>query len=167
MLIGIATHLVWDGFTHTNYWIARHIHFLSRGVHLPILGWNAVADLLQLFSSVAGLLILAAWCGFWYRRTPPDTQIPPSPITHRHRQVIISAGLVAATVGAGLRAWLSVGVPENPPENDYAVDQVIVTFGALVWWQLAMWGLFGLFRHKHRATSEEETYTRSRASLGQ
>jgi hypothetical protein len=167
MLIGIATHLVLDGFTHENYWISRHMKFLSTPMHLPIVGWTSLNSQLQDLLSVGGILLLAVWCYYWYRRTRPDSHIPANPFTPRHRHVIVAIGVTVATVVSVLRAWLGTDAPIiSSLKSDLGISQMVVTFGALVWWQLALWGLLGPFRHTHRVTSEEETYMESRASLG-
>jgi hypothetical protein len=166
ILIGIATHLVWDGFTHETYWIVRRVPFLLTPTKLPLLGWSPICGHLQTLSSVGGLLILGVWCFYWYKHTPPDKHIPANPFPRRHRRVIVVIGVTVATAAGILRAWLgadphfAVFIAYDP------MSQMIVTFGALIWWQLAMWGLLGPFRRAHRVTSEEETYMQSRASLG-
>jgi hypothetical protein len=165
ILTGIATHIGWDALTHRNYGIVTHFPSLMKAYHLPLLGWYAGYGILQLISSVVGLAILAVWCRRWYRLTQPDTDIPANPFTPRHRHVIVAIGIAAATAGAILRAWISIGVPATQTEADGFINQIIVTFGALVWWQLGLWGLLGPFRPSRRAASEEETYMQSRASL--
>jgi hypothetical protein len=165
MLIGIATHLIWDGATHDRYWIVRHVSWLRILYHRQGFGWWHVYAILQVVSSVIGLLILVAWCRSWFRRAQPDAHIPANPYTPRHRHVIVAIGVMTAAAIAVLRAWISIGIPANQLEIDDFASQIVVTFGALVWWQLAMWGLIGPFRRSHRAASEEETYTASRASL--
>jgi hypothetical protein len=165
MLIGIATHLLWDGFTHRHSWIVQHVSWLHRGFLISRFGWWDVCSILQFVSSIAGLLVLAIWCWRWYRRSEPDSCIPANPFTTRHRHVIVAIGMTTATAIAVLRAWLSIGIPSQRVEWDDFFSQIIVTCGALIWWQLAMWGLFGPFRRSHRAAAEEETYTESRASL--
>jgi hypothetical protein len=167
MLIGIATHVAWDAFTHRNYWVVDHLLFLQRSYRLPLIGWYSGYGILQLVSSVLGLAVIAVWCRRWYRRTQPDPHVPANPFTARHRHVIVTIGITTATAAAVLRAWLAVGPHATNTEVDSFIDQIIVTFGTLVWWQLAMWGLLGPFRHPHRAASEEETYMRSRTSIGQ
>jgi hypothetical protein len=165
MLIGIATHLIWDGATHDSYWIVQHVSWLRRSYRFPALGWNAVYSMLQVVSSVVGFLILVIWCCLWFRRAKADSHIPANPYTPQHRHVIVAIGVTAAALIAVLRAWVSIGIPAGRVEVDDFLSQLIVTFGALVWWQLAMWGLFGPFRRSHRAAAEEETYMESRASL--
>jgi hypothetical protein len=166
MLIGIATHLIWDGFTHGDTWIVRHIRWLQPNYLIPGgLGWWRVYSMLQIFSSAGGLLILAVWCLLWYQRAKPDSHIPANPFTPRHRHVIVAIGIAAAAAIAFVRAWISIGVPASQEDVDDFVSQIVVTVGALIWWQLAMWGLLGPFRRSHRAASEEETYMESRASM--
>lgn len=164
LLIGIATHLLWDGFTHANYWPGRDITTLHHGFSLAG-GWFTLFDVLQLISSVGGLLALAIWSLHWYRRTPPDPCMPPNPFTPRHRHVIVAMGITVAIAGASLRSWIGVGAPTTISLLSDFIGQYIVTFGALAWWQLAMWGLLGPFRHTHRHASEEEAYLQSRTSV--
>jgi Domain of unknown function (DUF4184) len=165
MLIGIATHLVWDASTHDQYWIVQHVGWLHQLYHLSKLGWWRGCDMLQIVSSIGGLLMLVVGCRRWYRRAVPDRGIPANPFTARHRHVIVAIGLTAAAAIALLRARVGVGSPHNRYQITDFIDQMIVTFGALVWWQLAIWGFLGPFRRSHRIASEEETYAQSRASL--
>ena len=165
MLIGIGTHLIWDGLTHDQYWIVQHVAWLHRPFRVPGLGWWHASSILQLVSSVAGLLILAIWCLRWYQRTPPDSRIPANPFTAHHRHVVVAIGLTTATAIAVLRAWFGIGMPTERETADDFFSQIVVTFGALVWWQLAMWGLLGPFRRSHGAAAEEQSYMESRASL--
>jgi hypothetical protein len=76
-------------------------------------------------------------------------------------------GVLVAAVAAFLRAWIGVGRPVNLITTDEFVAQTIVTFGALVGWQLAMWGVLGPFRHAGRRASEEKTYMEARGSMRQ
>lgn len=161
MLIGIATHLAWDGFTHEQYWGVRHVPALSLPVHVPVLGWMPWCQVLQFVSSVAGLGIVALWCLLWYRRATPDTRYASNPFTAAHRLVIALMGTAAAILGAGARAWIGVGLPTNHYELGDFINQMIVTFGALIWWQLAMWGLFGPFRHARPVRDNKAAYPQS------
>lgn len=165
LLIGIATHLLWDSCTHSQYWIASHVQLLQYPLHLPVIGWEPLSDTLQLVTSAAGLAVLALWCLFWYRRSLPDDRIPGNPFSPSQKTMIVLLGIAAATLGSVLRAYIGVGVPRNYHEKGDFLDQMVVTFGALAWWQLAMWGFIGPFRRLHGITAEEETYAQSRASL--
>ena len=65
-LIGIATHLGWDSFTHRDGWVVVHVEALQT----VVLGLRA-ADLMQLCSSVLGLVVLLWWSVQWWRHTEP------------------------------------------------------------------------------------------------
>lgn len=102
ILIGSATHILWDAFTHGFYWPARHWRFLRTNVELPIVGHMVMFKLLQYISSVAGLLFVAIWIWYWYRTTDPVQHPIAQPYTAAQRfTLIVILPLVA--VGAGLR----------------------------------------------------------------
>jgi hypothetical protein len=64
--VGIATHLVWDQFTHTSQWA-----WLKTSVSVPFLHPMTLTKILQHVSTVLGLAILFVWLLAWYRRTAP------------------------------------------------------------------------------------------------
>ena len=165
LLIGIATHLVWDGFTHPQYWIVRHWALLRRVHHYPVLGWESNSSILQAISSLGGLALLAVWCVFWHRRTAPDPAIAANPFTRDERIAVVLMGCGAAGLGSLVRAWLSVGVPHTDLQYSEFLNQFVATFGALCWWQLAMWGLFGPFRRQPMIPVERAAYAPSQTSI--
>lgn len=71
ILVGIATHLFWDSFTHTGYWLSDHLPILSRKVPLPLFGWRPWYAILQYISSAVGILVLLLWGLHWYRYATP------------------------------------------------------------------------------------------------
>src|ERR1017187_4359786 len=76
--VGIATHVLWDSFTHYSSWIGERWSFLHQTVQLPFHHHPMVYKLLQHGSTVFGILALAAWFMAWYRRTVPqqNTDVP-------------------------------------------------------------------------------------------
>lgn len=58
LAIGAATHLIWDGTTHPDGFIAQRTALLQQVVILPLLGQMAIARLMQYLSSIVGLLLL-------------------------------------------------------------------------------------------------------------
>jgi hypothetical protein len=58
-LIGSATHLAWDTFTHADGWGPHHFHALTRPVRLPVLGPMVLHRVLQHASTVVGLVAVA------------------------------------------------------------------------------------------------------------
>jgi hypothetical protein len=70
--VGIATHLIWDQFTHSYSELAMRWRLLRTVVLLPLGNSINFAHLLQHISTIGGLLVLTGWFVTWYRRTPPD-----------------------------------------------------------------------------------------------
>ncbi|MFD7024652.1 DUF4184 family protein [Promicromonospora sukumoe] len=62
LVIGIATHLVWDSFTHGDGYVVTHVPLLSA----PAFGDLSWARLLQHVSTVVGLVVIAVY--LWRRR---------------------------------------------------------------------------------------------------
>lgn len=94
-LLGIATHLVWDAFTHRDGWVVRHVDAMQSRVG-PLL----VADWLQLGCSALGLVVLAGWALRWWRTTPPRRPVPRA----RGLLPVGAALVVLAFLGAARRA---------------------------------------------------------------
>jgi Domain of unknown function (DUF4184) len=64
ILLGAATHIVWDSFTHQQSWPYEHIAFLR--VHVPLSIWRAdICNVLQVASSLAGMVVLLAMWARW------------------------------------------------------------------------------------------------------
>lgn len=59
LIVGAATHLIWDGITHADGFIARHIEWLQYPVYFYPFKGTSIARVLQYLSSMAGLVILA------------------------------------------------------------------------------------------------------------
>ncbi|MCR6482722.1 DUF4184 family protein [Amycolatopsis sp. OK19-0408] len=86
LVIGAATHVGWDAFTHENDGFA----FLR----IPLVTGLDVGRLIQLVSTVAGAAVLAWWLRNWYRTAPTK----PAPRATRHRRpVLVFLGTGALT----------------------------------------------------------------------
>jgi hypothetical protein len=165
LLIGIATHLLWDGFTHPQYWIFRHLALRNHIYRFPLIGWESTSSIVQSMSSAGGLAVLAVWCVFWYRRNAPNPAISPNPFTPEERKAVVLLAGAAAVLGSFMRAWLSLGIPTTNLAFGEFMGQVVVTFGALCWWQLAMWGIFGPFRRHQASPPMQPTFAEPQSSL--
>jgi hypothetical protein len=111
ILIGAATHILWDSFTHRDYWPALHWSFLRHRVRVPFAGPVPAYKLLQHGSTVVGLAILALWVVLWYRGTEPASGTPAPLYSASQRftiRFIVPAVAALAAVG---RAFLGVGIP--------------------------------------------------------
>jgi hypothetical protein len=95
LLLGTATHLAWDEFTHAGRWGAEHIPALAESWGpLPGYRW------LQYASSVVGLAVLLVWFVRWWRRTPA-VPTRTDPAARWVWPLLVVLGLVAGAV-AGL-----------------------------------------------------------------
>ena len=111
ILLGAATHTVWDSFTHGG----------AAGVELfPVLetrlfrvsGYTAyVFSVLQHSSSIIGTAILVTWIVRWYRRAPrhPLAASELSPHTRKRLLAAIAIVVVAVVVARGVTRF-----PDEP-----------------------------------------------------
>lgn len=94
-LVGLATHLTWDAFTHADGYVARRWAPLQGD-----LAGHLLVNWLQAASSVLGLTIVAAYLLVqWRRRPAPDVVEHVGP---RLRTGVVGACLVVAALTAGL-----------------------------------------------------------------
>lgn len=142
MLAGIATHLAWDSFTHNHNWLYSRWSFLRLHIHLPLIGSIRSYFLLQVLSSIGGILILLFWLCHWYRATPPGPQPLSRTFTPSQKTVIAIAMLTLSIAGGLLRAFLHFGIPRSRNAVAGFAGDTAVTVGALLWWQLIAWGFF-------------------------
>lgn len=63
LVVGASTHLIWDGITHPDGFIAEKVSILQYGISVPYLGSMAVARVLQYVTSIVGMgmLFRFAW----------------------------------------------------------------------------------------------------------
>jgi Domain of unknown function (DUF4184) len=135
LLLGIATHLVWDSFTHSFTWPWRHIRWLRQRVNIPLVGSVPSYAALQYASSIVGMLALAVWIWSWYRNSQPDNYA--ANVTSRFPAAVT---MFAVAGLAGLcRAALVVGVPVNRGTADLFMLTFGVTALALAFWELVLY----------------------------
>lgn len=139
ILVGAATHLVWDGFTHTTSWIYQNWTFLRRAVVLPVIGEMQMYKVLEYASSAFGLVVVAVWIWNWYRTTKPSAY-PVGQLSGGARRRAFVATLPALSiVGGGLRAYPTHGIYRGiRPLVHFTADTLVsaITFfllGLLVW----------------------------------
>jgi hypothetical protein len=141
LLLGIATHLLWDAFTHPRAWIYRHSLFLSRTVNLPALGAIPCYKVLQYVSTVVGLVVLLAWFVRWYEAAEPVGERSGRFLAPAQRHAIVALMATVAFLGGGMRALAAVGLPANASSMEEFMTEACVTSIALGWWQLVAFGL--------------------------
>lgn len=100
ILLGAATHLLWDLFTHPVPPLSDLLPWLDRPA-LTVMGRTlTVARSLQYLSSGAGALLIAMAYARALRRQPPRQQLPAS-----QRTRMLWACLGGALAVGGLAAW--------------------------------------------------------------
>jgi hypothetical protein len=65
LVLGAATHVLWDEFTHDGRWGTRHVPALAARWG-PLAGYSWAQHL----STLAGAAVLSWWLARWWRRTP-------------------------------------------------------------------------------------------------
>ncbi|MGC2245429.1 MAG: DUF4184 family protein [Terriglobales bacterium] len=148
LLVGIATHLIWDSFTHGNTWTTRKWTALGNRVHVPDIGFVPLYKLLQQVSTVVGLAILLVWLVAWYRTGKDGDEVRlrnegRTPDAWPLRKIAtLAAVTVVAAVGAVFRAVTAIGIPSNHSTLALFVGDLAVTMIALMWWQLVALGIW-------------------------
>jgi len=143
-LVGIATHLLWDSFTHMTTWPYRHFSLLQVTVHLPIGRPRQMYWIFQQGSTVIGCGVLLLWFWLWYRSTEPCNPLPEPAWTAARKLRIAAIIFTIATVGTLVRVDGGVGFSVG---FAMLLGQTVVTFMALIWWELV---LFGIYRSRFK-----------------
>jgi hypothetical protein len=149
LLLGMATHLLWDSFTHSDTWFYVHWPLLRASLNLPVLGPTPYYKVFQHGSTVVGTGIVTAWLASWYRSSVPSAQVPAEAPSPRQRFVIVAVIMSVALVGVIIRVVMGPGFRAVALHNKKTIGEAIVTAIALVWWQLVLYGL--IKRRTYRA----------------
>jgi len=94
--IGIATHLVWDWFTHPQTWILAHWSWPRQKDAVPFHPPVMMVQLLHYGSSLFGLVVTMAWFEFWYYSSVPTEEVTTRPLSAMHKVLVV--GIMAAVV---------------------------------------------------------------------
>ena len=93
VLLGIATHVIWDWFTHTHTWVYEHWAWLRETVDMPFVGPWSHSKILQHASTLAGVIALAIWFVIWYREAKPAAGTS-KPALNSASRVAIAIGML-------------------------------------------------------------------------
>lgn len=99
-LVGAATHVVWDSFTHSSGAAVQALPYLRHHVTLAAGYSPAVFTVLQHVSTLLGLVVLLAWSSAWYRRTPPADADAARGVPASEKSVVFGAVLLPAIATA-------------------------------------------------------------------
>jgi Domain of unknown function (DUF4184) len=155
ILVGAATHLLWDSFTHRTGWFFHHWALMRQPVSVPVLGSLPYYKVFQHTSTVLGLVILLVWFVLWYRRSAPSSQPIAAAPPARTRVAILTAFAIVGSIGALIRATIGSRTPSGRINfREFVIDGV-VTLVALAWWELVAYGIF--IEWTQRANSSSST----------
>ena len=136
IILGIATHLLWDSFTHYRTWPWRHFAWLRSWIDLPLTGWTPMTMILQYSSTLLGFMALAVWILLWYRDTAPVAEV--ASLARLKSRTALALGMFAIALAAGLwRAWMLLGImPMTLRHWDWFLLNFSVTAIAIAFWEL-------------------------------
>ena len=131
--LGIASHLLWDSFTHSQTWAWREFPWLQQRIYVPGLGTVPSFAVAQYGSTFAGIFALVLWTWFWYRGARPA----PQSITRLRSRFPLALTMFAIAGLVGLvRAMLVASPPITRGNLHVFVLVFAVTSLALAFWQL-------------------------------
>jgi hypothetical protein len=147
IVLGAATHILWDGFTHRGTFVTNAFPVLLG--QTPGVYWLPIYHLLHGLSSIAGLVILITWARQLHRQ-PARSLIRPYEIRERTRITALWLLLGAALLGALLH-WL-------PYTGSYYAPQLFAlavgsTSGFFVAWCCIAIGLWVRARRAGKRTA--------------
>lgn len=150
ILVGSTTHLVWDWFTHLDYWPYQHWEFLRRAMELPAVGNQSYIRLIQYGSSVFGIVVLLLWWMYWSITTAPSrAQESPSPGTSR--RWVPALLICIALVVAAIRTLLGAGLPVHHHISQLFLTELATTAITVLWLEIV---LYGMARARSRKRTE-------------
>jgi hypothetical protein len=138
--LGIATHVLWDSFTHPQSWFWRNIPFLREVIHFPSLPGVYGYEIAQGGSSVLGLVLLGVATMWWYRRTPPG-HTSQGRYSAARKVFVVGAMIVLSLGGAAWRAYSVVGRPQSPGEFASFQLLFVISSLAIFLWELVLYGM--------------------------
>lgn len=147
ILVGIGTHLLWDSFTHVQYWPYRHWSFMADKVPIPIVGPVMYYTFFQYASSVIGCLVILVW----FLRLPKisaSSQPQSAPATGANDQRVFVVSLVIAFIAGILRASI------RWHDLELYVSEAVVTTISVFWLELV---IYGFLRDKNTPDMEAAT----------
>ncbi|MGA7244662.1 MAG: DUF4184 family protein [Terracidiphilus sp.] len=139
VLVGIATHILWDSFTHSGNWVSRHLPFLSINVSLPLFGPRPWYAILQYISSALGIVILLLWGIHWYRYAAPVHSKPDRKLVKGDR-IALACSFLIALFAALVRAT-ALGLPNGVHGAQHFMTIAAITGIAVFCFEIVIYGI--------------------------
>jgi hypothetical protein len=143
ILIGVATHILWDSFTHPNFWPYEHWQFLHRTVEFPVYGTMEYLRVLQHGSTLFGAAAILLWFILWFRRTAPIEPETATYVGKSHRGALFVIAIVAL-----FAAVLRVEILAGPGSLYYdtgkkeLIARAIITAMDVFWLGVLVYGVW-------------------------
>jgi len=142
ILVGIATHLAWDSFTHSTSWVYQHWDVLHEWVELPVIGEMRMDKVLEYGSSVFGLAVVAAWTWHWYRTTEPSADpLAQSSVSAQSRRTLVVVLPMLAILGGALRGYLAHGIHLHLRSMVHLMVDTLISIITFFLFGLLIWGI--------------------------
>ena len=150
IVIGIATHVVWDSFTHGHTRVTARWDLFSYRVPVPFHPPASVHALLQYASTVVGIVVLVGWLAVWYRATAPAPRASVRQLSSRRKAaVVLTMALIATFVGYPL-AMASLSGHELPIKFELLATTVFEAVTLVFCVQVLVYGLLRTFTGRFR-----------------
>ena len=141
LLLGIATHILWDSVTHSHTWLFQHWPYLSQPMYLPFAGPLAHYKVFQYISTVFGTLLVLAWMARWFQTAPPSSESPCRRLSSARKLVTVCLGILIATLCAVIRVLPEYLAHIRHVPWRLCIGHAIVTRIAAAWWLLVVFGI--------------------------
>lgn len=140
VLLGAASHVLWDSFTHEGRWGAELLPWLNQPVFVAVDRQFRVVNLLQHLSTAVGVAALAA---VYWRTLRARRRAGPGRHDARRTRLLLVCLAGAAAVGA-LSAW-ALTAPADPIYTSRVIIRTVVwgtscfatlfLIASLAWWR--------------------------------
>jgi Domain of unknown function (DUF4184) len=143
IVIGIATHIAWDAFTHEDTLITNRVAWEHSQLPVPGVGDRAVYKVLQWSSSILGLLLIVFFIYLWYRNTQPRRDVVQtfSPAQKLATWILILGGAISLAY-----FHLKSRFPEIPTNSRWMIVAIIVTAIAATFWEVLAFSVYRQIR---------------------
>lgn len=144
---GIATHILWDSFTHKQTWATQYWPVLLKRIAMPAFGVALpLYQILQHASTILGLAALTWWFLHWLRAEGPSPGRSAEGLRSSQKIAIVSGMVLLASAVAAIRALSAThSLAHADAQARFVVISVITAGSSLaieilaysVWWTLA------------------------------
>lgn len=140
ILLGAASHLLWDSFTHAGRWGAALLPALNRPVFVALGQQVPLFNVLQHLSTAIGVAALAA---VYWRAARARRPAAPGPLDALRRRRLLACAAGATAVGV-VSAWLLTPATQSSYASHLLVHAVVwstsclavlYTLCSLAWWR--------------------------------